>query len=305
MDKNLTIQHKEGITNEMLSYIQRHSMSNNDFAKKSGVNPAFVSLMISKKKEVKDAWYLKVANYVGYSMKREYWPLRKTDEFIEVFNAIADAREMQVNKTVIGETGCGKTTAAAKYQASFPLHTYIITITDDHTKRVMYQDLCELMNLSTAGTAIKMRKRIVNSMKKMRLNGNDPVLIIDEAENMTEKMLQSLKAFYDSLEGQCPIVLLGTSQFLQMLESLSRKNKQGIPQFYSRFKAGIIRLDPIDRSFSQFLENIKDNKLIDLLRKTCNDYRELHDRLVYALKSLDRTGENLNYETYSLIHNIK
>lgn len=301
----LNEQTRTSIAASMQEYMKLHGFSTNAFAKKTGVNSRFISHMISKKEEVKDAWYVKVAGHINFEIKKNYWPLKKTDEFVEVVMAIKDAREMEVNKTVIGESGCGKTTAARQYCKKNPKFTYMITITSGHTKRVMYEDMCELLGLSMNGTALKKERRVAEALMSMRNNGDDPVLIIDESENLTQNTLKSLKSFYDRLEGHCPIVLLGTSQLIEKLEHLSARNKEGMPQFYSRFKAGITRLDPIDRNFSMFLADMKDRRLAELLRKTCSDYRELHDRVVYAKKVLDKRDEELTLENYKLIHNIR
>ena len=90
------------------------------------------------------------------------------------------------------------------------------------------------------------------------------------------------------------MVLIGTDQLNAHLDKLRKKNKDGIPQLYRRIKFGIRILPSIDRSFKQFLNGItSDVKVIAFLREHCDNYGELHDVLVPALREADRSGEPL------------
>lgn len=297
-------QTRDEITSKLREYLEDNSLSINAFARKSNINASFISQMLNRKGEIKDRWYKQVAEYINFSIVKHYWPLRNTSEFKEVIAAIKTARELQRNRTIIGETGCGKTTAAQQYCKKFPKHSYLVTITGKHTANAIYEDICGLLNLNKSGTSLKKERRITECLMGLRLKGENPVLIFDEAENMSEKTMQSIKSLYDALEGHCPIVLLGTSQLIEKLDVMTSRNKQGIPQFYSRFKAGLIQLDPIDRNYSDFVDNIKDKNLIHLLNRLCTDYRELHDRVVYAIQDTEKRGVELTCEEFKLIYNI-
>jgi hypothetical protein len=75
---------------------------------------------------------------------------------------------------------------------------------------------------------------------------------------------------------------------------MRKKDKDGIPQLYRRIKFGIRTLPSIDRSFKQFLNGeISNAKVVTFLRQNCDNYGELHDVLVPALREADRTGQPL------------
>jgi len=133
-------------------------------------------------------------------------------------------------------------------------------------------------------------------LKQLRLEGLKPHLILDECEYMKQPALCSMKELYDALNGICGITLIGTSQLIDNLDKLRKKNRSGIPQFYRRIKFGIRELPTIDRSFAMFLKNIEDKDLRNFLKQNCDNYGELHDVLVPAMKEADRTGKPLTEE---------
>ena len=109
-----------------------------------------------------------------------------------------------------------------------------------------------------------------------------------------------MKELYDGLIGCCSIVMMGTPQLLRNIDIMRKKDKPGIPQFYRRVKFGIRVLPDIDKSFKLFLNGI-DANLKKFLQDNCDNYGELHDVLVPAMREADRLGEPL---TETLVRKI-
>ena len=138
-------------------------------------------------------------------------------------------------------------------------------------------------------------------LKKKQMMGEYPTVIYDECEYMKQPALCSMKELYDGLIGYSALVLIGTDQLLDNLDKLRKKNRSGIPQFYRRIKFGIRELNPIDRSFDQFIQAIEDKELKVWLKKNCDNYGELHDVLVPAMREAERLNEPL---TLGLVRKI-
>ena len=117
---------------------------------------------------------------------------------------------------------------------------------------------------------------------------------------MKQPALCAMKELHDALKEYCSIIMAGTEQFLTNIETLRKKNKPGIPQFWRRIKFGIIHLPAIDRRFPDFLNGLE-KELKTFLQENCDNYGELHDVLVPAMREADRLGEPL---TESLVRKI-
>ena len=138
----------------------------------------------------------------------------------------------------------------------------------------------------------------------MRLNGRNPIIIFDEAEYMKQATLCNIKEFHDHLNKKCGLVLIGTDQLLQKIEKLKKKNSAGMPQFYRRVKYGIRTLKSIDTRFNEFLKGIEDKALVKFLQRECDNYGELHDVLVPAMREAERTGEPLTEDFVRKVLNL-
>ena len=131
---------------------------------------------------------------------------------------------------------------------------------------------------------------IVAHLKQLKLQGLKPMLVFDEAEYMKQPALCAMKELYDALNSICAVVMIGTDQLIKNIERLKKRNKDGIPQLYRRIKFGIRVLPLIDRTFKQFLNDISDKDLIKFLLTNCDNYGELHDALVPAMREADKAG---------------
>ena len=139
---------------------------------------------------------------------------------------------------------------------------------------------------------------------ELKLQGLMPMIIFDEAEYMKQPALCALKELYDNLNKKCALVLIGTDQLIKNIERMRKRNKDGIPQLYRRIKFGIRVLPSIDTSFKEFLNSIEDKELVKFLKSNCDNYGELHDALVPAMREADRIGEPLTEKLVRKVLNI-
>lgn len=282
-------------------YMELHQMSAADVAGKSGVGQSYLSAMRrgadsvdagdGKTVKIADKYFKKLAEYIGLELEKTYWDTVPTAQLKRIMITLEDARMYGYTNVIIGETGCGKTYAATLYQQSNPVDTFVIKVGQSDNIGDLIDKIIEKIGLkNTGGSKSRRIDAIVSRLKKMNLDGLSPLLIFDEAEYMKQAALCAMKEFYDNLRGVCGIVLIGTDQLTRNLDKLRKKNKDGIPQFFRRIKFGIRMLPTIDRSFKQFTGSITDKNLVRFIQEHCDNYGELYDVLVPALREADRTG---------------
>lgn len=121
-----------------------------------------------------------------------------------------------------GEAGLGKTMICKAYTAKFR-DALLIEADPGYTARVVLEELCNLLGLSTRGNMHELSESCIN---KLRDSGR--VLIIDEAENLPLRALESIRRIHDKTG--IGIVLVGMPRLL-----LNLKGKRGeLVQLYSR-----------------------------------------------------------------------
>lgn len=315
MDAKLKNQISEGAR----QYINTKGMSQADFARYAGVGASYLSNILNDKFEynaggekmvqISDSNFEMIARAIGMSLMVAYWRTVETPQFIEVIQTLENGKARGTAKMIIGETGCGKTYASDRFVKENPIHTYKITVSNQHKIRDVTGDIGEIMGVSMPHTKASRMRAISSKLMDIRLQGGKPQIIIDEAENMTHGMIGLTKGIYDGIREWASLVIIGTEELVCKLDWMQKNPSkyEGIPQFRRRFKAGEVHLTPIDRNkhFEQFFADVQDAELCKLLRGLCGNYGELHDFLEPAMREAAEDGVILTDQYFRTMYNIR
>lgn len=258
-------------------------------------------------KDIADRWFLQLADCIGIKVAKEYWPHVNTPQFKEIDLELREALTTSATRVLICESGAGKTYTVDRFKKEYPNRVFVVTCHRYDTVNDLIDKMAEAMGRTAEGKSISRRLSSLNVWlyTQGRYDGSKPMLILDEAENLTLNTFQALKAMYDTIKWSCATVLIGTDQLISTMNKLKNKNKPGMPQFYRRFKAGIRYIEPMDREFGAFLS---DKPYPSSFKKTilsmCENYGELHDFLVPAMREADEMGISLTERFFRLKYKL-
>lgn len=297
---------KEQIKEALGNYLDHHVMSQNEFAKQSGVNVSYISNIRAGNTAVgntpiADKWYIMIAEKIGFKIEKNYWQPRETEQLLRIIPTLEDAKKYGYTRIIIGETGSGKTYGLDLFERQYPTDLFSIKVGSSDNLGDLLDKLIDKLKISTGRTKSKKIRDIIKYLKNLKNEGHNPMIAFDECEFMKVATICSIKEFYDALVGVCSIILIGTHQFLDNLKALVRKDKTGMRQFYRRVKFGIVELPSIDRNFKQFLNTDLNTDIKKFLKENCDNYGELHDVLVPSMREADRLETTL---TVNLIKNV-
>lgn len=315
----MTLEQKQSIITAAGQYMKEKKLSQSEMSRLSRINAGYLSQMLrgdftSGSTVIEKRWFVQLAKACDYRWNKSYWHSINTNQFPQIIGTLQDAKTNSTTATIIGSTGTGKTFSVERFCLKYPTETFRITASGHHSLIDIITDLSDAMGLesvsasyyrSYAFTKVRRVARIVNKLIEMRDEGKEPVVIIDEAENLKVPVLQMLKYLYDGIKGSAALVLIGTPQLLDKLEKLKRRDKEGMPQFYRRVKAGIVHIsDAI--SFVPFFEKlgIGDKNLRKLLTDICDNYGELNDYLEPFIKECAEANKPLSEENFRIKYNM-
>lgn len=311
----MTQKEKQAIMDAARSYLNGKGISQNELASRSGINTSYMSNMVNDNftfinprtgvaSPIKDIYFQKLAQAIGFALHKEYWPMVETDQLYDVFAALVEAKEEAKTRMIIGETGCGKTYTLNRFAAAYPKGTYIVTCSRLDRQNDLIRKIQVAIGKDFTGTGSLRIDRISIELSRRYDAGMKPVLIFDESEYLTISGLLGVKTIYDYLKDMCGIVFIGTEDLVNNLEHTL--NKTGMKQFYSRFKAGQRMVRPIDRDFALFFEGRGfEEELVNALKKEATNYRELSDYLVPALKEAERQGVPLSADLFKSMNYLQ
>ncbi|GAB6394626.1 MAG: AAA family ATPase [Bacteroidales bacterium] len=300
---------KATVVMSLQQYVKQHNLTQEEIAKRSGVNISYINAMMNNRIEVgntkiRDAHFRKVAKAIGFKYENYYWEHIDTPQFVQITDELLDAKVNNVNKLITCETGMGKTYTVKQFSLHKPVHTYPVTVGALHTLHDILDDIAAQIRVQSKGRTIFKLQRIAAKLRQIHLEGGRPIIIIDEAENLGFYALKMVKSLYDALEGYCPLVLIGTRQLKRKLERLVEKDEEGMAQLYRRFKAGMREIRELDKEtmYAPFLEKVEDINVQTLVTSLANNYGELHDFLEPALRESDNQQEPLTEEFYKVLY---
>lgn len=300
----LTLKAKKEISQALKVYMTEKHLSQDEMSTISNVNIGFINAIYNGKfvfqdTQIKDSYFKRIAIAIGYRYESDFWTFQQTDQFGAIYTELLDAKVNGNVKLIIGDTGIGKTYGLNRFKTDFPQNTYVVTVSILSNLNHILQDLGTALgvNLTVKRGAVNMNK-IVNKLRQLKEAGKQPIVIIDESENLGLYALKALKGFYDGIKNHCPLVLIGTTQLLTRLEKLKDKDENGIPQLYRRFKAGIRQIAPINKDlmFDLFFEESESREVRELLSSIADNYGELFDYLEHARREAKRMGVPLSVQ---------
>lgn len=307
---------KQTIVTKLKEYMETHQLTQADISKKSGVRKEYVNIILkedsnfmydagnNKQGFIPAAHFHALAELCGYSIEKTYWETQPTPQTIAILANLKEAKEQGITNVFYGETGSGKTHTIQLFASKNPHDTFIVKVgSSDNLIHILEKIEDQLKIPYGKGKAGKIRN-VSKTLRELKSRGYTPQLILDESEFMKLPTLNMIKDLYDNLQFYCSIVLMGTDQLRQNIDKLLKKNRVGIPQLYRRIKFGIRIIPNIDRSYSIFIQEIEDKNLRKFVQKHCDNYGELHDCLVPAMREADRTKEPLTEQLVRKVLNI-
>ncbi|RQO37922.1 hypothetical protein DBR39_13620 [Chryseobacterium sp. KBW03] len=303
------------IKNNIISALNQWLINNEytaaDFSAKSGVPANYLSYMRKntyfvstggKDVEIDDKYFRMICEAIDFDPENKLaWTTRQTPQFMQMITYLTDAKKHGYTNIIIGNTGAGKTYCFDIFMKQNPKDTFKVTVGSLDTITDLLDKLGIAMRIPLTGTPSKKLRTVTKEITKMKLEGREPMIAWDESEYLKQSTLCNIKELHDHLYGKCALIMIGTDQLIAKIERLKSKNAPGMPQFYRRVKYGIRELRSIDTRFKEFLTDMADRGLKKFLQDECENYGELHDALLPAMREAERLGEPL---TENLVRTI-
>ena len=193
------------------------------------VSNATVSQMINGNWElIKDEMWRTVSNGIG--MQGGNWATVATGGYKRMTSVLEDAQENSLVMAVIGDAGCGKTQAIEHYVKNHR-NAYHLQCAEYWNKKNFLQNLCQQMGMrNTYGTVYDLIEDIVRELEKQ----DSPLIIVDEADKLSDVVLYFFITFYNRLEDHCGIVLCATGYLKKRIIAGERNERKGFAEIHSR-----------------------------------------------------------------------
>lgn len=227
---------KQQIVQALGEYVS-HIGSQNKASKALDVSGATLSNMQNGNWDsIADEMWRKVAAGIGHS--EQEWVNVRTRDLALIHKNLHDAQMNSMVFGVIGSAGSGKSLALKEY-ARDTKRVYLLSCNEFWNRKFFLSELLATMGRDYSGlTVAEMMGEAVRSLKSQ----DKPLIILDEADKLTDQVLYFFITLYNQLEDQCGIVLCATDHLSKRIRRGLKLNKKGYQEIFSRLGRKFIEL---------------------------------------------------------------
>lgn len=233
----MTNEQKQQICEQLRAYVEQKGSGNKAAASMNGVSSATVSKVLSGKWDtISDDMWRSIAAQCGH--KAEGWQLVETRAYKAMTFTLENAQRDSLVMAVIGEAGSGKTEAIKNYAAG-GRNVYHLICSEYWNRRTFMAKVLQSMGEIYSGTTVAdMMDAIVDTLKRKE----SPLIVLDEADKLSDQVLYFFISLYNQLEGRCGIIMTATRYLRARIEKGLRLNRKGYAEIYSRIGRKFVEL---------------------------------------------------------------
>jgi len=274
---------KDQIIEKVRDYVTRFDSQNKAANSLKGVSAATISQMLNGNWElIKDDMWRNVASQVGFTETE--WVSVETRDFKVLTKLMIDAQMNSNVYAITGHAGTGKTFTIRQFAAN-NRRVHLLQCAEYWNKKMFMQELLAAMGRDYAGATIgEMMSEIVSELKRQK----NPLIILDEADKLTDQVLYFFITLYNQLEDQAGIVLCATNYLEKRIKRGVKLNKKGYNEIYSRIGRKCIELKGLSAAdisaICQANGITVHNDIQDVIQDCESDLRRVK-RSIHALKN--------------------
>lgn len=281
MNGNVKIEWPEKIeiSKRLAEFVQRKG-SQNKAAKAMDISNATVSQILNNNWElVSDDMWRKISASVGGTSNR-WIMVPDVSVTTRLVNLLTESQNLSMVFGITANAGSGKSATIAHFAENHP-NSYVISCNEYMEEKDFVLEIFKSMGREpNANRIYPMTVELIDILKRTQF----PVLILDEADKLKNKVLSFFITFYNQLEGICGINLVATSYLEKRIKNGAQNNTKGFREIYSRLGKKFITLGEIN--YTDVLKicaanGVEDVKVIQSIFEDCdNDLRRVKRRII-------------------------
>ncbi|WP_143960262.1 ATP-binding protein [Litoribacter populi] len=281
-NQTLSTDRKQQIAEDLRNYVQNVAGGSANKASKqlTKVSGAYISHMLNGKWDaISDEAWRNVAIQV---MVKDWVAVEtRSSKGLNVF--FEDARLHANVFGIIAEAGTGKTFTGELFTAKE--NVFMVKCNEWYNRKTFLSELLRVMGKDSGGyTVADMMHHIITSIQR----AENPIIILDEADKLSDQVLYFFITLYNMLEGKCGIVLMATDHLEKRIEKGLRLNRKGYKEIYSRLGRKFIPIPkPNDKDITAIClaNGVQDALTVKrIINESEGDLRRVK-RLVHAEKN--------------------
>lgn len=231
---------KEQIKNDLYQFVQKVGKGSQNATSKqlTKVSNATISnILAGKWDNIAESMWLSIQKQVS-SNGNEWKIITDTKRMAMINKVYSDAQNNSEVFCIVAPEGSGKTIPAREY-ASNNNNVFIMKCGEHMNRKTFLSELLNALGKDSGGyTVHEMMKLVVETILRIE----NPLIIIDEADKLTDQILYFFITIYNETEDHAGLVLQATDHLEKRIMKGVRINKKGFKEIYSRIGRRFVTL---------------------------------------------------------------
>lgn len=275
---------KQNIASALATYCERYESQTRAANSLKNVSAATISQMINGNwKLIKNEMWRNVAAQIGY--KDDKWEAVETSGYKRMMKILSDAKENALVMGICGDAGTGKTFSCKQFTMRNK-QVYHLCCSEYWNKKVFLSEL--LLSMGRDYTGYSISEMMMEAVRCLKMQ-DKPLIILDEADKLSDHVLYFFITLYNQLEDECGIVLCATSHLEKKFKRGVKLSKKGYAEIWSRLGRKCVALKGVtaaDIAKICEINGIEDAKSIDeVIADSESDLRRVKRR-VHAISQM-------------------
>ena len=236
----MNLEQKQVIKTALIEYVAKMGSQAKASNSLKNISTATLNHMINEKWElIKDEMWLNVSNQLKWQLSN--WVTVQTKDFKVLTHILNDAKTHSMALGVIAPAGSGKSQTAKSF-VEHNKNAFLLSCGEYWNRKHFLAQLLEKMGRDSGGfTVAMMMAEVVRVLKQTQ----NPLIILDEADKLTDQVLYFFITLYNELEDHCAIILMATNHLEKRIRKGFNNNKKGYNEIFSRIGRKFIQLDGV------------------------------------------------------------
>ena len=280
----ITDDFKLRVVDALLDQRARFGGTDGAFSKQFGIHQSVFSLLKKKQIEgqiLKETKWIELARELDVNPTERKWNMARTEVFESISADVTFCQENAKAMIFVDEPEIGKT-HTAKYLSRTLENCFYIDCSQSKSKTAFIRALAKAIGVDNRGTYAKMKENIKYYLRML----HKPVVILDEAGDLSYGAFLDIKEFWNATEGVCGWYMMGADGLRTMIDRGINREQVGFREIFSRYSARYMSIVPRDRNERlQFY-----SKLITDVISVNTDDKSIIPGLVRKCLASDATG---------------
>jgi DNA transposition AAA+ family ATPase len=233
----------------------------------NGVSPAIISQVKNNNWDmISERLWQHIARQVGFYGGQ--WHAADTSTSLLLRILLSDAQHYCMSYGIAIARGLGKTFTATQYARKHD-HVIYICANSTHNRRSFIAELLYAVGIKPSGTMPDM----INSFSATFTAKDAPLLIVDDAHLLKDRVLQLLVAITNTLTGKAGVVLMGTEELITRITEGTQEQKTGFDRIYDTLGRRFITLNSLNPKDIEVIcraNNLDEDSAIMAVAEACN-----------------------------------